>query len=116
MATTLIAVLGAATAWAAAGLPIPAMQSYVDELRAEMITSQETVIQRIASVEKFNMDTRAIVLSFEWERLFKQIEAMENQETLSQSDEALLVEWKIKLRRVQQQLDNLNHAEDDGPR
>ena len=110
--TTAASVLGFFLVWMQLGWPVPAFTHEVEaaalQLRIEMAGQNEATMERVASLEKFNLDTRSIVLSFEWERLFKLIKSYENKSALNPSDEQLLIEWKIKIRNIEGQLRQLN--------
>lgn len=106
-------VLGLLLVWTQLDWPVPAFTDEIEavsaEIRRDMATQFDTTHKRIGSLERFNLDTRVIVLGFEWERLFKLIQVYELKQSPTASDKQLLIEWRVKLRRVEKQLGQLNN-------
>ena len=93
-------VLAAALAWGQLGWLTPAWSTDVKRLEA-----------RIASVERLNKDTRALLLNDRWGRHFTRIQQLEGREAfvpLTGVEQELLSNLRLALRLVEQQLKALN--------
>ena len=107
----IVAVLTSMVAWNQLGWPTPAWSDDLARVESALVRGIEAVEQRVASVEQLNLDTRALLMSDQWERLFHKIQAMEAKATLTGAQRELLAEWRIKKWRIEQQLDQLTPTE-----
>jgi hypothetical protein len=79
----------------------------------EVLDVKMDSMERVANVQSFAEGTRLIVLGQEWERLDLKIRKLEAKESLTEAEQQLLTKLKLRMLRVNQQLERLGASRDD---
>ena len=110
-ATAITAITGLLILYAEMGGPTLALSTDIEEMQTQAIENMEQMGIRIAGVEQFNMDTRALLLNEKWERIYKELASLRyrlSQEPGNRDLRERIINLETTQRLVSQQLKELN--------